>query len=670
MSKKDIGKLPLRILGFRDMPAVPVDVLEVPRTLAGLTGRAGQTKQSTHGLSNTYTIQGITAPAYPFLFGSKNPPTSAEDAESGESTGFGAFISEAKEAVEDLVEEGVSHVKDALVPEKPDIAIPTHRADLSGEARENLLSELMKDPAKAAKRLEDAAQEEEELSVASAESPDPWTNLSLEDPAQFSMAWTTFPDAYSEAMPLLDSFVAPLRDAEAATKAFWPTLSRYGLPLNLVILNKVRPADVDPLKLAFGTEWSAEMDELASAGLLYSINMSIFESTKPRTAKGATRFTPATITLLSQDSVTLELEPIAVKVSGYKGSGAQIFTPGGSTSGAWIYALQAARTSITVWGIWLGHVYHWHMVVASMQRSMYNEIDSEHSIRLLLDPQSDHLIGFDQVLLLLWGNAAPPTAITSSRQFLNLTDAFAGGQGGPLGQAPRRREFFDDDPITALEAAGIREEDFSKNEPWDRYPVIGQLLSVWRSTERFVDRFVELSYSDDEAVQEDEQLQAWITDAGKGSGGNVFGLPEMNSRKALQRVLTSMVYRVTVHGSSRLVPSANPGLSFVGNFPPTLHSAQIPAPGATIDTEELMAYLPQTGVIGGMVTFLFTFSFSAPYDPLIPVDGLDTELYFPDGDPRNEALLELRREIVDFMTAFYGEGHSPVINQWPRGVET
>ena len=28
---------------------------------------------------------------------------------------------------------------------------------------------------------------------------------------------------------------------------------------------------------------------------------------------------------------------------------------------AWLYALQAAKTSITVWGIWLGHVYHWHI---------------------------------------------------------------------------------------------------------------------------------------------------------------------------------------------------------------------------------------------------------------------------------------------------------------------
>jgi len=41
-----------------------------------------------------------------------------------------------------------------------------------------------------------------------------------------------------------------------------------------------------------------------------------------------------------------------------------------ASPGAWLYALQAAKTSVTVYGIWLGHVYHWHLVTAAMQMTM------------------------------------------------------------------------------------------------------------------------------------------------------------------------------------------------------------------------------------------------------------------------------------------------------------
>jgi hypothetical protein len=52
-----------------------------------------------------------------------------------------------------------------------------------------------------------------------------------------------------------------------------------------------------------------------------------------------------------------------------------------------------------------------------------------------------------------------------------------------------------------------------------------------------------------------------------------------------------------------------------------------------------------------MVRFYFTFSFSHPYEPLIPIGGLETDLFFSEGpggsggpgDPRNRALVAFRR---------------------------
>ena len=36
------------------------------------------------------------------------------------------------------------------------------------------------------------------------------------------------------------------------------------------------------------------------------------------------------------------------------------------------------RASVTVYGIWLGHVYHWHIVTAAMQMTLYNTLQSDH----------------------------------------------------------------------------------------------------------------------------------------------------------------------------------------------------------------------------------------------------------------------------------------------------
>ena len=69
----------------------------------------------------------------------------------------------------------------------------------------------------------------------------------------------------------------------------------------------------------------------------------------------------------------------------------------------------------------------------------------------------------------------------------------------------------------------------------------------------------------------------------------------------MKQVLTSLVYRITVHGSSRLNRAANPAVTFVGNFPPTLQKTDIPKPTESFDTTKLLTYLPKTGTIGLMM---------------------------------------------------------------------
>jgi hypothetical protein len=226
---------------------------------------------------------------------------------------------------------------------------------------------------------------------------------------------------------------------------------------------------------------------------------------------------------------------------------------------------------------------------------------------------------------------------------------------------------LDDDPVATLQRLGISEADFTVDEPWDRYPVVGQLLEVWDATGRYVDAYVGRAYPTDEDVRHDEELHTWMTASSSADGGNLRGLPDMNTRADLKRVLHSLVYRITVHGFARLWRSGEPALLFVANFPPCLHDATIPDPTDSFDTRALLRYLPRTGPIGQMVHFYFTFHFSPPYVPMVPISGEETHLYFDD-EVSNQALVDLRRFVVDFTERFQPD--TPQIWQWPANIET
>jgi hypothetical protein len=608
-----IFQLPLRLFGLKYIPAVPVDLAGVVKTLFKLDGRAQETQQAIQSLTGIYTIGDVNGTAYNFLFGGQPADAAA------------------------------------------------------GEARERLRDLLSANPLAAGKAFADRVMEKAH-EVSSFVSPvtqkkGALTALSLDRPEQFSMSWTCLPDVVAVGEPFLARFTASLSDAERATAEFWPTIAEFGLPFNLIMPRKLRETDEAGLRRLFGDAFSAEMQQHLAAGRLYGIDLRIFAALDPHEVDGFVRFTPSTYTLLTQNEAK-ELRPVAVRVTGKDDNGMQIFTRPGATDSAWLYALQAAKTSVTVYGIWLGHVYHWHVVTAPMQMTLINSMPNDHPISHLLRPQSNYLIPFDDVLLVLWREIAPPTSVSSGLEFLKLMNVFA-----------RDRQFFDDDPGNTLQNLGIDEADFTDpnfdgGKPWNRYPLVRPLLEIWDACKKYVDVFVENTYPGDKAVADDGDLQKWIRKSGDKDDGNVRGLPSMNTREALANVLTSLIYRTVAHGTSRLYRAANPGLSFVANFPPCLQNATIPEPDSQFDTKTLLTYLPKTGTIGLMVNFLFTFSFSVPYVSLVPVAGVETNLFFGNDskEPRNQALIRLRQDIMRILKEI--EPETPQFFQWPLNIET
>jgi hypothetical protein len=60
----------------------------------------------------------------------------------------------------------------------------------------------------------------------------------------------------------------PLVDPAEATRQFWPTIARFGLPYNLIILQSVGAGD-RRLKEALAGDWTAKMESVWQAGSPY-----------------------------------------------------------------------------------------------------------------------------------------------------------------------------------------------------------------------------------------------------------------------------------------------------------------------------------------------------------------------------------------------------------------
>jgi len=620
---------------YKELPTIPIaNVRDVLTSLIKLRKRAIQTTQPRYSLSMPYTIGEYTATGYQFLYGSTTVDVITK------------AIDRLRTSLENQDEEHqeglIAMAHTALAKERPTPTVSHHLTELPLEKPQQ-------------------AKEQSTSTVC-------LTGLSLEKPEQWSMSWTTLPNVYRDGEPFLETWAATLTDTKTATQQFWPTIANYGLGYNLLMLQKVTSdKQQNELKAKFEMAWTPEIEVLAKAGHLYVIDMSIFTTIKPQQVDGFVRFTPATITLLQQDPHTKDLTPIAIRVSGNEDNGKQIYTNPATTpttDSAWLYALQAAKTSISVYGIWLGHVYQWHIVTAAMQMTLKETIPENHPISNLLSPISNYLIPFDTILLILWRHIAPPTSISTASQFLDLNNTFA-----------KERNFFDDDPLNTLARYNIEEADFTTGkEKWNKYPIVGIYQHIWDVACNYVTTFVEKTYTSDDKVKNDQHLKKWIT-ASRDlpvllGGGNIKGLPSMDSKEDLKQVLTSLVYRVTIHGVSRLNKSVNPALTFVANFPPCLQDDQIPSPTAEFDTKKLLQYMPKTGTIGKMMNFGYTFVFSSPYKPLVPMEGVEANLFFgkdPDNHC-NQALITFREAIIDFMKKY--ENGTPSIYQWPLNVET
>jgi hypothetical protein len=612
---------------------------EILDTVSKLIARGQYLIQSKDGLSIEYTLNNVTATAERFMLGTEEQVQQAADLR-GLLTLIESFLGKvftnpihADRIASALADLRAKVERRLALPATPYVAVSAGATSASAATVTVRIDTPNADP--------------------------DYSAFTLEDPAQYAMTWTTFEDAYRNGFPHVAEYSAAITDANEATRQFWLTLRSSALPYSLFVLQRLTPATAMPFQNNFGTSWLPEYEDLLGKGMLYGIDMTIFSGFDPQQdTNGTLRFTPSTMALLAMDD-RKNLVPIAVYVADPKNiNDAQTYVP---SSPAWIYGLLAVKTSLTVHGIWLGHVYTQHIVTAAMQMATLNTLPPCNIIYQLLAPQSQYTITFDLVLLLAWSNLSPPTSISDSGKFLTLCNKFSA-----------THDFFSTDPASTLARLNLDSADFTDpsidDQPWNLYPNVQKVLQVWQMTADYVGAVVDSGYATDAAVAADVDLANWISAAS--GAGNVAGLPRMDSKSALKAVATSVLYRITFHGMGRLRSIGTPLPTFAPNYPPCLQSTTIPDPQAPLSTADLLrTYLPNTGSLGKLVSFYDIFSFSAPYIPVVPYKGPEDELFFDQAvhPAANQALIQFRNTIQSVIRTLQPDWAQ--IGQWPRNIE-
>ena len=236
---------------------------------------------------------------------------------------------------------------------------------------------------------------------------------------------------------------------------------------------------------------------------------------------------------------------------------------------------------------------------------------------------------------------------------------------------------------------------------WNLYPIAHYLVSIYRAAARYVGAVVASLYPTPASIVNDAALQRWVQ--ASATDGNVQGLPvPLTTPAQLAGVLTSLIYRITAHGLGRLAPTGNPGLSWVGNFPPCLEDSRIPDPldptgtGATVsvsrsdDGAVARFPCPRPARSAECSASFSPLASTAPIDSLIPMESANTtglqdvELHpFTDLPPACDAALQtFRAEITGFIRYFMADMNAlnlpaamnfsattEAIHQWPRNIE-
>ncbi|XP_036429902.1 polyunsaturated fatty acid 5-lipoxygenase [Colossoma macropomum] len=324
------------------------------------------------------------------------------------------------------------------------------------------------------------------------------------------------------------------------------------------------------------------LEEELKAGNLYIADYEIMEDISPNSTDPCTvQYLAAPICLLYKNSQN-KILPIAIQLSQTPGEDSPIYLPSDDQHD-WLLAKIWVRSADFHVHQTVTHLLRTHLISEVFGIAMFRQLPAVHPVYKLLLPHIRFTIAIN----------------TKAREQLicenGLFDKANGtGGGGHVQLVQRAMKTFTYKSLCFPDAIKARGMESQEEVPYYFYRDDGN--SVWEVVKSFVTDVVNIYYASDEAVQEDEEIQAFVKDVCS------FGMQDFDYcefPKSLQTQEQLVEYlTVVIFTASAQHAAINFGqydwCSWIPNAPPTMRKPP-PTKKGEVDMQYIVESLPDRG---------------------------------------------------------------------------
>lgn len=347
---------------------------------------------------------------------------------------------------------------------------------------------------------------------------------------------------------------------------------------NPVLLRRVEaPPSKFPVTEAHYQAAMGEGDTLAAAGAegrLYLVDWHELEGIAPTEyPKGVPQHVQAPMALFALPVGGDWLKPVAIQCHQQPATDNPVLTP--ADSWAWQAAKVACQGADAMHSDFLHHLGMTHMLMAAFIMATRRCLAPNHPLTVLLTPHFELTLFINE----------------SAQHGLNVTDSNTNVTANIMGGTVPS--------VLAMTARAVSEQDISEWMLPERLAAAGTddpaVLKIfpyrdfglrhWAALRKWVKRYVQVYYSDDQAVTDDPELQAWVQELESSDGGRLRGVGDggrLRTRERLIDLVTLVIYSGTVEHASANFPLAQVGI-YAPVAPYALYG---PSPKDTLATQE------------------------------------------------------------------------------------
>lgn len=419
----------------------------------------------------------------------------------------------------------------------------------------------------------------------------------------------------------VDDAVSFFSSVTAAADSLW-RVSQTAHSFLFHFHNVSTQADLDRVMALYEDEWQGFWTSAYRQGNLVELDMTWMEgitSTKWNVV-------PHALLQYVNDGGSVSLRVMAVRLSNEQADpyAYQVYTLKKSRT-AFMQALMAARSAISFSLIYIGHVYHQHVIQSAATYALYNSIDpgvpfgqSSDPIRILADSYfHPYFLGLFNVGLYVGAYPPPIHALIDNDAGPLPTVYEFYATAGPL---PGNNSLYETTIEQLLVRSGLSVSKFTSpgGQPWDLYPSARYHLDIKNITNNFAGSFVNLTYPSDAAVASNANVQRFVQQMIDPMGGNLVKISadnQIKTRKQLADLLSHLLSLTVVHiGASTLDFTARQWSAAWMPFCTTMPG--LFSPNATYSLPEMVAATIDAYTFTQQVTF--NAFFQVAINPTIP----------------------------------------------------